>query len=114
MTITNCIKWLLADSDRFVLTSDIPSDQIAIFTDNLFFNWQKEVAKCAEAIRQVLKAEGKSYFIIACHSTFIMDDMRYIIESGLGRIAGHAFVDSKTIWEGKLRNEGAAVIFKIV
>jgi hypothetical protein len=120
MTITNCIKWRLADSDRFVLTSDIPSDQIAIFTDNLFFNWQKEVAECAEAIRQVLKEEGKRYFIIACHSTFLMEDMRHILESGLGKMAGHAFVYSNQFtycdgtWKNVLDPEGAAVVFEII
>lgn len=111
--ITNYITYCLGNSDRYVITSDIPADQIAIFTDNLFFNWQKEVAECAEAVRQVVKAEGKRYFILTCHSTFLMDDMRYILESGLARIAGHAFVDSKT-WNGKLRNEGAAIVFEII
>lgn len=114
MNITNYIRHFLAESDRYVLTSDIPADQIAIFTDSLFFQWQKEVAECAEAVRQVVKEEGKRYFIVACHSTFLMDDMRHILESGLGRIAGHAFIDSKTVWDGKLRNEGAAIVFEIV
>lgn len=113
-TITNYLKHFLATSDRYVITSDIPADQIAIFTDSLFFQWQKEVAACADAVRQVVKAEGKRYFIIACSSTFLMDDMRYILETGLGRIAGHAFIDSVTIWPGKLRNEGAAIVFEII
>lgn len=113
MNITNYITYCLADSDRYVLKSDIPADQIAIFTDNLFFQWQKEVAECAEAVRQVVKAEGKRYFIIACSSTFLMEDMRHILESGLARIAGHAFAYSKT-WNGKLRNEGAAIVFEII
>ena len=112
--ITNYIRHFLADADRYVLTSDIPADQIAIFTDSLFFQWQKEIVECAEAVRQVVKAEGKRYFIVACHSTFLMDDMRHILESGLGKIAGHAFVDSKTVWDGKLRNEGAAIVFEII
>ena len=112
--ITNYITWHLANTDRYVLTSDIPADQIAIFSNNLFFNWQKEVAECAEAVRQVVKAEGKRYFVIACHSTFLMEDMRHILESGLARIAGHAFVDEKTCWEGKLSNEGAAIVFEII
>lgn len=114
MNITNYITWCLANSDRYVLTSDIPTDQIAIFTESLFFQWQNEVAECADAVRQVVKAEGKRYFIIACHSTFLMDDMRHILESGLGRIAGHAFIDSVTVWNGKLRNEGAAIVFEII
>lgn len=112
--IANYLTYFLAKSDRYVITSDIPADQIAIFTDSLFFQWQKEVAECAAAVRQVVKAEGKRYFIITCHSTFLMDDMRHILESGLGRIAGHAFVDSVTIWPGKLRNEGAAIVFEII
>lgn len=114
MNITNYLTHFLASSDRYVLTSDIPTDQIAIFTDSLFFNWQKEVAECAEAVRQVVKAEGKRYFVIACSSTFLMKDMRHILESGLGRIAGHAFVDSKSVWDDKLRNEGAAIVFEII
>lgn len=112
--ITNYITHCLANADRYVIKSDIPANQIAVFTESLFFNWQKEVAECADAIRQVVKAEGCRYFIIACHSTFLMEDMRHILESGLARIAGHAFVDSKTIWDGKLRNEGAAVVFEII
>lgn len=114
MNITNYIKHFLASADRYVITSDIPAEQIAIFTDSLFFQWQKEVAECAEAVRQVVKAEGKRYFIIACSSTFLMEDMRHILESGLARIAGHAFVYSKTVWEGKLRDEGAAIVFEVI
>lgn len=114
MNITNYINHFLASDDRYVITSDIPADQIAIFTDSLFFQWQKEIAECAEAVRQVVKAEGKRYFVIACHSTFLMDDMRHVLESGLGRIAGHAFIDSVTIWNGKLRNEGAAIVFEVI
>lgn len=112
--IANYLTFFLAKADRYVITSDIPADQIAIFTDSLFFQWQKEVAECAEAVRQVVKAEGKRYFIIACSSTFLMDDMRHILESGLARIAGHAFIDSVTVWNGKLRNEGAAIVFEII
>ena len=112
--IANYLTWQLADADRYVLTSDIPADQIAIFTDSLFFQWQKEVAECSEAVRNVVTAEGKRYFIVACCSTFLMDDMRYILETGLARIAGHAFVNSKTVWESKLRNEGAAIVFEII
>lgn len=111
--ITNYLTHFLANPDRYVLTSDIPADQIAIFTESLFFQFQKEVAECAEAVRQVVKAEGKRYFVIACSSTFLMDDMRHILESGLGKIAGHAFVDSVCSWNGKLRNEGAAIVFEI-
>ena len=73
--ITNYITHYLADFNRYTLTSDIPTDQIAIFNNNLFFNWQKEVAECADAVREVVKAEGKRYFIIACHSTYLMEDM---------------------------------------
>lgn len=112
--IANYLTYFLDNADRYVITSDIPTDQIAIFTDSLFFQWQKEVAECADAVRQVVKAEGKRYFIIACSSTFLMDDMRHILETGLAKIAGHAFVDSKTIWDGKLRNEGAAIVFEII
>ena len=114
MNITNYIRHRLADFDRYELTSNIPADQIVIFTDSLFFNWQKEVAECAEAVRQVVKAEGKRYFIIACHSTYLMEDMRHILESGIARIAGHAFVDEKTCWDGIMSNEGAAIVFEIV
>lgn len=114
MNITYYIEHCLADYDRFILTSDIPADQIAIFTDNLFFHFQNEVADCADAIRQVVKAEGKRYFIIACASTFLMEDMRHVLESGLGRIAGHAFIDTVCRWSGKQRKEGAAVVFELI
>lgn len=112
--ITNYITNRLANSDRYVLKSDIPTDQIAIFSDNLFFNCQKEIAECADAVRQVVKAEGKRYFVIACSSTFLMEDMRHILESGLARIAGHAFIDSVCRWTGTVSNEGAAVVFEII
>lgn len=114
MNITNYIRHRLADFDRYELTSNIPADQIVIFTDNLFFNWQKEVAECAEAVRQVVKEEGKRYFIVACHSTFLMDDMRHIVESGLGKIAGHAFVDYVDKWTGWKQKEGLAIVFEII
>lgn len=114
MNITNYIRHFLAESDRYILTSDIPADQIAIFTDSLFFQWQKEIAECAEAVRQVVKEEGKRYFIVACHSTFLMDDMRYILESGLGKIAGHAFVDYVDKWTGWKQKEGLAIVFEII
>lgn len=120
MNITNYITHRLADSDRCVITSDIPADQIAIFTDNLFFNWQKEVAECADAIRQVVNAEGKRYFVIACHSTFLMEDMQHVLESGLGKLAGHAFIYRKDFtyrdgtWKEVLDCEGAAVVFEII
>lgn len=114
MNIINYIKNRLAEPDRYTLTSDIPADQIAIFKNSLFFKWQKEVAECAEAVRQVVKAEGKRYFIIVCHTTFTMEEMRYILESGLARIAGHAFVDEKTCWDGILSNEGAAIVFELI
>lgn len=120
MNITKYIEHCLADYDRFVIKSDIPTDQIAIFSESLFFNWQKEVAECADAVRQVVKTEGKRYFIIACHSTFLMEDMRYILESGLGKMAGHAFVYRKDFtycdgtWKDVLDPEGAAVVFEII
>lgn len=117
MNITNYITHCLADYDRYVLTSDIPTDQIAVFSESLFFQWQKEVAECADAIRQVVKAEGKRYFIIACHSTFLMEDMQHVLESGLGKMAGHAFVYRKSwSWREKdvLECEGAAVVFEII
>lgn len=114
MNITNYITHRLADADRYVLTSDIPTEHIAIFTDDLFFNWKKEVAECAEAIRQVVKAEGKSYFVITCNSTFHRKDMRYILESGLARIAGHAFVDRICKWTGDRWSEGVAIVFEII
>lgn len=112
--ITNYIAHRLADSDRYDLTSDIPAEHIAIFTDDLFFNWKREVAECAEAVRQVVKAEGKRYFIIANNSTFHREDMRYILVSGLARIAGHAFVDRICEWTGDRWCEGAAVVFEII
>ncbi len=111
--ITNFITHCLADYDRYILTSDIPTDQIAIFNNNLFFNWQKEVAECAEAVRQVVEAEGKRYFVIANHSTFFQEDLCHILESGLAKIAGHAIVYSKT-WRGEPIKEGAAVVFEII
>lgn len=114
MNITNYIRHRLADFDRYELTSNIPADQIVIFTDSLFFNWQKEVAECAEAVRQVVKEEGKRYFIVACHSTFLMEDMRHIVESGLGKIAGHAFVDYVDKWTGWKQKEGLAIVFEII
>ena len=114
MNIINYIKNRLAEPDRYTLTSDIPADQIAIFTDDLFFNWKKEVAECAEAVRQVVKAEGKRYFIVACSSTFHQKDMRYILESGLARIAGHAFVDYVDKWTGWKQKEGLAIVFEII
>ena len=120
MNITNYIKWLLRGSHRYVLKSDIPSEQIAIFSDNLFFNYQKEVAETAEVVRQILKEEGKQFFVIACSSTFFMEDMRHILESGLGKIAGHAFVyrEHVTYRDGGFKNdfdcEGATVVFEII
>ena len=120
MNITNYIAHRLADSDRYVIKSDIPTDQIAIFSDNLFFNWQKEIAECADAVREVVKAESKRYFIIACHSTFLMEDMQHILESGLGKIAGHALVYFKRMayinrgWEECLDPEGAAIVFEVI
>ena len=113
MNIKNFITHCLADYDRYTLKSDIPVEQIVIFSESLFFQFQKEVAECAEVVRQVVKEEGKRYFVIACSSTFLMEDMRHILESGLARIAGHSFVYSKT-WRGELRNEGAAVVFEII
>ena len=113
--ITNC----LADDDKYVLTSDIPAELIAVFSNSLFFNWQKEIAECADAVRQVVKTEGKRYFIIACHSTFLMEDMRHILESGLGKMAGHAFVYRKNFtycdgtWKDVLDPEGAGVVFEL-
>jgi hypothetical protein len=118
--ITNFIQNCLADSARYVLKSDIPTNQIAIFSDNLFFQWQKEVAECADAVRQVVKAEGKRYFVIACSSTFLMEDMRHILESGLGKIAGHAFVYYTSMiyrnrtWKEDLEPEGATIVFEII
>lgn len=114
MNITNFITHCLAESDRYVLKSDIPTDQIAVFKDCLFFQWQKEIAECAEAVRQVVKEEGKRYFILACNSTFNPHDMRHILESGLAKIAGHAFMYYKTVWSGKLTSEGAAIVFEII
>lgn len=115
--IKNAISNSIASTDQYVLTSDIPTEQIAIFCNSLFFRWQKEVAECAEAVRQVLKEEGKRYFIIACSSTFLMEDMRHILESGLARIAGHAFVyrDRWSWREGHVLDcEGAAVVFEVI
>lgn len=118
--ITNYITYCLANSDSYVLKSDIPTDQIAIFSDNLFFRWDKEVTKCADAVRQVVKAEGKRYFIIACTSTYLTEDMRHILESGLGKIAGHAFVDYRRrayrnrSWQEDLESKGAAIVFEII
>ena len=118
--IKNYIACRLADNDRFDIISDIPAEQIAIFSDNLFFIWEKEIAQCAEAVREIVKAEGKKYFIIACHSTYLMEDMRHIIESGLGKMATHALIYSKrcTFRTGKcekvLEPEGAAVVFEII
>ncbi len=120
MKAKNYITRCLADYDRYVLKSDIATDQIAVFTESLFFNWQKEVAECADAIRQVVKAEGKRYFIIACHSTFLMEDMQHVLESGLGKMAGHAFIYRKDFtyrdgtWKEVLDCEGAAVVFEII
>lgn len=118
--IKNYIACRLADADRFAIESDIPAEQIAIFSDDLFFIWEKQIAQCADAVREVLKAEGKKYFIIACHSTYLMEDMRHIIESGLAKMAGHALIYSKryTFRTGKcekvLEPEGAAVVFEII
>lgn len=118
--IQNYIACRLADADNFAIESGIPAEQIAIFSDNLFFIWEKEIAQCAEAVREVLKAEGKRYFVIACHSTYLMEDMRHIIESGLAKMATHALVYSKrfTFRTGKcekvLEPEGAAVVFEII
>lgn len=118
--IQNYIANHLADADLYDIKSNIPAEQIAIFSNNLFFIWEKEIAQCAEAIREVLKAEGKKYFIIACHSTYLMEDMRHIIESGLAKMAGHALIYSKrfTFRTGKcekvLEPEGAAVVFEVI
>ena len=112
--ITNYITWSLAESGRYDLKSDIPADQIAVFSNNLFFRFEKAIAECAEAVRQVVKAEGKRYFIVANNSTYLMEDMRYILESGLARIAGHAFVDSICKWTGNRQSAGAAVVFEII
>lgn len=118
--IQNYIASRLADTDRYDIISDIPTEQIAIFSDNLFFIWEKEIAQCAEAVREIVKAEGKKYFIIACHSTYLMEDMRHIIESGLGKMATHALIYSKRITfrtgkcEKVLEPEGAAVVFEII
>lgn len=121
--IKNYIRHILPITDRddstdqYTLTSDIPTEEIAIFLDNLFFLWQKEVDECAEAIRQVLKEEGKRYFVIARNSTFFMEDMRHILESGLARIAGHAFLYQDRWSWGKghvLEGKGAAVVFEII
>ena len=111
--ITNYITYCLAESGRYSLKSDIPAEQIAIFSDSLFFQWQKEVVECAGAVRQVLKAEGKRYFVVANSSTFLMEDMRYILESGLAKMAGHAFV-YRSNWRGVPCLEGAAVVFEVI
>lgn len=115
--ITNYITHRLATKDEYVLKSEISSEQIAVFRDSLFFNWQKEVAECADAVREVLKEAGKKYFVVASGSTFLMEDMRHILESGLGKMAGHAFVYRK-IWSWRekdvLECEGAAVVFEII
>jgi len=117
MNITNYITNQLADDEEYVLKSEISTDKIAVFRNSLFFQWQKEKAECAEAVREVLKAEGKKYFIVACGSTFLMEDMRHILESGLGKMAGHAFVYSKR-WSWLEKKEvldckGAAVVFEL-
>lgn len=117
MNAKNYIKNFLANDDEYVLKSEIPSEQIAVFSNSLFFNWQKEIAECAKAVREVLKEAGKKYFVVASGSTFLMEDMRHILESGLGKMAGHAFVYRKR-WSWREKNvlecEGAAVVFEII
>lgn len=118
--IQNYIACRLADTDRYDIISDLPAEQIAIFSDNLFFIWEKQISQCADAVREVVKAEGKRYFIIACHSTYLMEDMRHIIESCLAKMASHAIIYSKryTFRTGKcekvLEPEGAAVVFELI
>lgn len=118
MNAKNYITWHLDKHESYILKSEIPAEQIAVFTDSLFFNFQKDVAECAEAIREVVKEEGKKYFIVASGSTFLMEDMRHILESGLGKMVGHAFVYRKRwSWSNKgdvLECEGAAVVFEII
>lgn len=117
MNVKNYIKHCLANDDEYVLKSEIPSEQIAVFRDSLFFNWQKEIAECAVAVREVLKEAGKKYFVVASGSTFLMEDMRHILESGLGKMAGHAFIyRERWSWREKnvLECEGAAVVFEII
>lgn len=117
MNITNFITHRLAANDEYVLKSEIPAEQIAVFRDSLFFNWQEEIDECAKAVREVVKEAGKKYFVVACGSTFLMEDMRHILESGLGRMAGHAFIYRKR-WSWREKDvfecEGAAVVFEVI
>lgn len=115
--ITNYIENRLATKGEYILKSEIPAEQIAIFFDCLFFKWQKEIAECAKAVREVLKEAGKKYFVVASGSTFLMEDMRHILESGLGKMAGHAFIyRERWSWSEKnvLECKGAAVVFEII